>query len=195
LNCCLCREIGQQRDAQIVKGGVFQCFAIVRGSPVLRCAGSLRLCSLQGERPLQCTCLVRQEPSASANESKGFRPFACPYVFCSPMKTIISILTPFANSMETPKLHSPPINQGIEMQAFNDTADVTHFIHGERVRGSGVRTQAIFNPATGERPRKLLLGEIADVDAAVASAMAAFPKWSNTPPIRRAGRCRAGCRG
>ena len=72
------------------------------------------------------------------------------------------------------------------MQAFNDTADVTHFIHGERVRGSGVRTQAIFNPATGERPRKLLLGEIADVNAAVASARAAFPKWSNTPSIRRA---------
>ena len=88
--------------------------------------------------------------------------------------------------METPKLHSPPINQGIEMQAFNDTADVTHFIHGERVRGSGVRTQAIFNPATGERPRKLVLGDVADVDAAVASAKAAFPKWSNTPPIRRA---------
>jgi malonate-semialdehyde dehydrogenase (acetylating)/methylmalonate-semialdehyde dehydrogenase len=95
-------------------------------------------------------------------------------------------LSVFARAMETPKLHSPPINRGIEMQAFNDTADVTHFIHGERVRGSGVRTQAIFNPATGERPRKLVLGEIADVDAAVASAKAAFPKWSNTPSIRRA---------
>jgi malonate-semialdehyde dehydrogenase (acetylating)/methylmalonate-semialdehyde dehydrogenase len=72
------------------------------------------------------------------------------------------------------------------MQAFNDTADVGHFIHGELVTGSGERTQPVFNPATGERPRKLLLGEAADVDAAVASAKAAFPKWSNTPPIRRA---------
>lgn len=72
------------------------------------------------------------------------------------------------------------------MQAFNDTADVVHYIHGQRVNGSGTRSQPIFNPATGERPRKLVLGDTADVDAAVASAKAAFPKWSNTPPIRRA---------
>ncbi|KND61299.1 Methylmalonate-semialdehyde dehydrogenase [Candidatus Burkholderia verschuerenii] len=72
------------------------------------------------------------------------------------------------------------------MQAFNDTADVVHYIHGERVNGSGTRTQPIFNPATGERPRKLVLGEIADVDAAVKSAKAAFPASRDTPPIRRA---------
>ncbi|MFM0048279.1 CoA-acylating methylmalonate-semialdehyde dehydrogenase [Caballeronia grimmiae] len=72
------------------------------------------------------------------------------------------------------------------MQAFNDTADVVHYIHGERVNGSGTRSQPIFNPATGERPRKLVLGEAADVEAAVASAKAAFPAWRDMPPIRRA---------
>lgn len=72
------------------------------------------------------------------------------------------------------------------MQAFNDTADVVHYIHGERVNGSGARSQPIFNPATGERPRKLVLGEAADVEAAVASAKAAFPAWRDMPPIRRA---------
>jgi malonate-semialdehyde dehydrogenase (acetylating)/methylmalonate-semialdehyde dehydrogenase len=72
------------------------------------------------------------------------------------------------------------------MQAFNDNADVGHFIQGQRVSGSGTRTQPVFNPATGARPRTLLLGEAADVDAAVASAKAAFPQWSETPPIRRA---------
>ncbi|WP_244850778.1 CoA-acylating methylmalonate-semialdehyde dehydrogenase [Caballeronia sp. SL2Y3] len=72
------------------------------------------------------------------------------------------------------------------MQAFNDTADVVHYIHGERVSGSGARSQPIFNPATGERPRKLVLGEAADVEAAVQSAKAAFPAWRDTPPIRRA---------
>ncbi|MFX1733745.1 CoA-acylating methylmalonate-semialdehyde dehydrogenase [Paraburkholderia sp. A1RI_3L] len=72
------------------------------------------------------------------------------------------------------------------MQAYNDSADVGHFIHGERVAGTGSRTQPVFNPATGARARKLLLGEAADVEAAVASARAAFPKWSDTPPIRRA---------
>ncbi|MEI6000468.1 CoA-acylating methylmalonate-semialdehyde dehydrogenase [Paraburkholderia bengalensis] len=72
------------------------------------------------------------------------------------------------------------------MQAFSDNADVGHFIHGQRVDGTGTRSQAIFNPATGARARKLLLGETADVEAAVASAKAAFPKWADTPPIRRA---------
>jgi len=72
------------------------------------------------------------------------------------------------------------------MQAFTDNADVGHFIHGQRVNGTGSRSQAVFNPATGARARKLLLGEVADVEAAVASAKAAFPKWSDTPPIKRA---------
>jgi malonate-semialdehyde dehydrogenase (acetylating) / methylmalonate-semialdehyde dehydrogenase len=72
------------------------------------------------------------------------------------------------------------------MQAFTDNADVGHFIHGQRVNGTGTRSQAVFNPATGARARKLLLGETADVDAAVASAKSAFPKWSDTPPIKRA---------
>jgi malonate-semialdehyde dehydrogenase (acetylating)/methylmalonate-semialdehyde dehydrogenase len=72
------------------------------------------------------------------------------------------------------------------MKAFNDTADVTHFIGGNRVRGAATRTQAVFNPATGAEARKLILGESSDVAAAVESAKAAFPKWSDTPPIRRA---------
>ena len=62
------------------------------------------------------------------------------------------------------------------MQAFNDSTDVGHFIHGQRVNGTGARTQSIFNPATGAQPRRLLLGETADVEAAVASAKAAFPR-------------------
>jgi malonate-semialdehyde dehydrogenase (acetylating)/methylmalonate-semialdehyde dehydrogenase len=72
------------------------------------------------------------------------------------------------------------------MQAFNDTADVTHFINGELVRGTGTRTLPIYNPATGARARNVLMGEVADVESAVASAKGAFPKWSETPPLRRA---------
>ncbi|WP_321880207.1 CoA-acylating methylmalonate-semialdehyde dehydrogenase [Paraburkholderia bannensis] len=72
------------------------------------------------------------------------------------------------------------------MQAFTDSADVVHFIGGKSERGAGDRTQAIFNPATGAAARRLVLGEVADVDAAVASAKAAFPAWRDTPPIRRA---------
>src|SRR5579863_8256042 len=72
------------------------------------------------------------------------------------------------------------------MQAYNDSSDVVHFIQGQRVTGSGTRSQPVFNPATGARARKLVLGEVADVDAAVASAKAAFPQWRDTPPIKRA---------
>ena len=72
------------------------------------------------------------------------------------------------------------------MQSFSDRADVGHFIEGRRVPGTGTRTQPIFNPATGKEARTLRLGDVADVDAAVAAAKKAFRGWSETPPIRRA---------
>ncbi|HEV7832399.1 MAG TPA: CoA-acylating methylmalonate-semialdehyde dehydrogenase [Caballeronia sp.] len=72
------------------------------------------------------------------------------------------------------------------MQSFSDRADVGHFIQGRRVPGAGTRTQPIFNPATGQEARTLRLGDVADVDAAVAGAKKAFVAWSETPPIRRA---------
>ena len=48
------------------------------------------------------------------------------------------------------------------------------------------RSQAVFNPATGEVTARVLLADITEVDAAVAAAKAAFPAWSELPPIRRA---------
>ena len=69
---------------------------------------------------------------------------------------------------------------------FTSTADITHYIQGERSSGVSTRSQPVFNPATGESPRRVLLAEAADVNAAVASAQAAFPGWAATPPIRRA---------
>ncbi len=69
---------------------------------------------------------------------------------------------------------------------FTSTANITHFIQGERSAGVSTRSQPVFNPATGEAPRRVLLAEAADVHAAVASAQAAFPGWAATPPIRRA---------
>jgi malonate-semialdehyde dehydrogenase (acetylating) / methylmalonate-semialdehyde dehydrogenase len=72
------------------------------------------------------------------------------------------------------------------MQSYQDVADVVHFFGGRKVRGESTRAQPVFNPATGESVRQVLLGEVTDVDAAVRCAKLAFPKWSNTPPIRRA---------
>jgi len=67
-----------------------------------------------------------------------------------------------------------------------DSTEIAHYIHGARTAGTGTRTQAVYNPATGAVSRQVRLGDVDDVNAAVAAAQAAFPKWADTPPIRRA---------
>lgn len=69
---------------------------------------------------------------------------------------------------------------------FNATADVGHWIAGAPSAGRGGRSQAVYNPATGAVARQVLLASEADVNAAVAAAVAAQPAWGETPPIRRA---------
>jgi malonate-semialdehyde dehydrogenase (acetylating)/methylmalonate-semialdehyde dehydrogenase len=44
----------------------------------------------------------------------------------------------------------------------------------------------VFNPALGVPCAQVALGTTAEVNAAVAAALAAFPAWSNTPPLARA---------
>jgi malonate-semialdehyde dehydrogenase (acetylating) / methylmalonate-semialdehyde dehydrogenase len=71
-------------------------------------------------------------------------------------------------------------------EAFTATTTVGHWIAGERVASASGRSQAVFNPATGAVARQVALASKAEVHAAVASALAAFPAWADTPPIRRA---------
>jgi malonate-semialdehyde dehydrogenase (acetylating)/methylmalonate-semialdehyde dehydrogenase len=63
---------------------------------------------------------------------------------------------------------------------------IAHFISGHTVSGTSARTQDVFNPATGAVTGRVHLASTQDVDQAVASAQAAFPAWSDTPPLRRA---------
>ncbi|MBK7613036.1 MAG: CoA-acylating methylmalonate-semialdehyde dehydrogenase [Vitreoscilla sp.] len=70
--------------------------------------------------------------------------------------------------------------------AFISSADITHYVAGAPYAGTGDRSQPVYNPATGAVARQLKLGSVADVNAAVAAAQAAFPAWAETPPIRRA---------
>ena len=72
------------------------------------------------------------------------------------------------------------------MQAYNDTADVGHFINGQSTSGASQRRQDVFNPALGVAARQVVLAEPKDVDQAVASAKAAFGQWADTSPLRRA---------
>jgi len=64
--------------------------------------------------------------------------------------------------------------------------DIPHYVAGARFAGSATRSQTVTNPATGAVTGQVPLANAADVDAAVAAAQAAFPTWSDTPPIRRA---------
>lgn len=66
------------------------------------------------------------------------------------------------------------------------TTRLTHFINGENVSGTSGRTAEAFNPATGEVDAIVPLASRAEVEAAIASAEAAFSAWSATPAARRA---------
>ena len=66
------------------------------------------------------------------------------------------------------------------------TASIEHWIGGRIVPGNSGRRADVFNPATGSVSGQVALANSAEVAAAVASAQAAFPKWADTPPIRRA---------
>ncbi|MBL0718649.1 CoA-acylating methylmalonate-semialdehyde dehydrogenase [Piscinibacter sp. Jin2] len=68
---------------------------------------------------------------------------------------------------------------------FGD-APVGHHIGGQVLQPADSRRQTVWNPATGAAAREVLLADAATVDAAVAAARAAFPAWSQTPPLRRA---------
>ncbi len=66
------------------------------------------------------------------------------------------------------------------------TPHIGHFIAGQAAPGNSGREQAVFNPANGAVSAQVALAKSAEVAAAVAAAQAAFPAWSDTPPIRRA---------
>jgi malonate-semialdehyde dehydrogenase (acetylating) / methylmalonate-semialdehyde dehydrogenase len=65
-------------------------------------------------------------------------------------------------------------------------ASIDHWIGGRIVPGASGRHADVFNPATGLASGKVALAHAAEVAQAVASAKAAFPAWSDMPPIRRA---------
>ncbi len=50
---------------------------------------------------------------------------------------------------------------------------------------AGAQVLHTFNPSTGELLAEVLSGGAAEVDAAVTSAVRAFPSWARTPPLER----------
>jgi len=63
---------------------------------------------------------------------------------------------------------------------------ISHWIDGAVVAGESGRSGPVFNPATGEQTASVDFASVAEVDAAVAAAKAAFPAWRATGLGRRA---------
>src|SRR2546423_1345343 len=65
-------------------------------------------------------------------------------------------------------------------------SDISHFINGKRVQGSSGRGGDVFNPATGEKVRRVAFAGAAEVEAAAKAAAAVFPGGAAPPPLTRA---------
>ncbi|WP_433439203.1 CoA-acylating methylmalonate-semialdehyde dehydrogenase [Nonomuraea sp. CA-141351] len=61
---------------------------------------------------------------------------------------------------------------------------VKHWINGAPADGDA-RAAELYNPATGEVSGHVALASVADVDAAVAAAVAAFPAWRDASLMKR----------
>src|ERR1700685_1348419 len=66
------------------------------------------------------------------------------------------------------------------------TAQIPHFIDGQRSAGQSGRTAEVCDPNTGQVQALVPMGGKSDVDAAVASAARAQQEWGAFNPQRRA---------
>lgn len=65
------------------------------------------------------------------------------------------------------------------------TSQVGHFIQGSAsLKGS--RTQPVYNPATGEISKHVVIADVNTVEQAIGAGVEAFPAWRDTPVIKRA---------
>ncbi|HEU0235027.1 MAG TPA: CoA-acylating methylmalonate-semialdehyde dehydrogenase [Candidatus Limnocylindrales bacterium] len=62
---------------------------------------------------------------------------------------------------------------------------VHHWIGGRRVAGTSGRSGPVYNPATGVLAREVDFASVEEVEAAVATAKAAFPGWRATSLSKR----------
>ncbi|MDA2893296.1 aldehyde dehydrogenase family protein [Mycolicibacterium sp. BiH015] len=68
---------------------------------------------------------------------------------------------------------------------MTSTLSVTNIIDGKSVEGSSGESREILNPSTGEVITEVTESTVADADAAVAAAKAAFPAWAARTPGAR----------
>ena len=64
-------------------------------------------------------------------------------------------------------------------------ATVNHWIDGKEVVSNSGRTAPVYDPALGVETKRVALANKAEIDAAIASAKNAFPKWRDTSLAKR----------
>ncbi|CAD5989702.1 CoA-acylating methylmalonate-semialdehyde dehydrogenase [Agreia sp. COWG] len=62
---------------------------------------------------------------------------------------------------------------------------VQHYIGGSTAQSASARTAPVYDPALGKATKNVVLADQAEIDAAVASAAAAFPKWRDLSITKR----------
>jgi malonate-semialdehyde dehydrogenase (acetylating)/methylmalonate-semialdehyde dehydrogenase len=63
---------------------------------------------------------------------------------------------------------------------------IDHWINGQSVASTSGRVGPVYNPATGQQQAEVGLASVAEVDAAVAAAKAAFATWRHASLSKRA---------
>jgi malonate-semialdehyde dehydrogenase (acetylating)/methylmalonate-semialdehyde dehydrogenase len=63
---------------------------------------------------------------------------------------------------------------------------IQNFIQGQISESHSARFGAVYNPATGEQTRQVVLSSAAETAEAIAAAEKAFPAWAKTAPLKRA---------
>ena len=63
---------------------------------------------------------------------------------------------------------------------------IEHFVDGKIIPGISNKRGKVFNPATGEQEKEVILASKLDLDQAVTIAQKAFEEWSLKPSLQRA---------
>jgi malonate-semialdehyde dehydrogenase (acetylating) / methylmalonate-semialdehyde dehydrogenase len=64
--------------------------------------------------------------------------------------------------------------------------EIKHWINGQAISGTSGRRLPVWDPATGEQQAYVVAATTAETDAAVATALAAYPEWRAAALSRRA---------
>jgi malonate-semialdehyde dehydrogenase (acetylating)/methylmalonate-semialdehyde dehydrogenase len=73
----------------------------------------------------------------------------------------------------------------VNRPAASTFASVPLWINGQKTAAESTRFGDVTNPATGQVIRTVPFADAADIDKAVKAAVAAFPAWRATTPLRR----------